>query len=146
LYEQFNYILLEKDQSIQQYIYKLNKINSRINAAGGKFDIDQIKSRIFSGLSKFYQHFRTTYYLMNQDIAVVDLVNLLVQEEQSRKFQELDKKEEKVNTVIINQTDGNRNNNQNINQNINRRDKYDIYGCKHGGEYMVKKGVISKDW
>jgi hypothetical protein len=42
---------------------------------------------------------------MNQDIAVVDLVNLLVQEKQSKKFQELDKKEEKINTVIINQTD-----------------------------------------
>jgi hypothetical protein len=45
----------------------------------------------------------------------MDLINLLIQEEQFRKFQELDKKEEKINTVIINQTDGNRNNNQNIN-------------------------------
>jgi hypothetical protein len=65
LYKQFNYILLEKDQFIQQYIHKFNKINSRINIVGGKFDIGQIKSRIFSDLSKFYQHFRTTYYLMN---------------------------------------------------------------------------------
>jgi hypothetical protein len=48
---------------------------------------------------------------MNQDIAVVNLINLLIQEEQSRKFQELNKKEEKVNIVITNQTDGNRNNN-----------------------------------
>jgi hypothetical protein len=39
---------------------------------------------------------------MNQDIAIIDLINLLVQEEQSRKFQELDKKEEKINIVIIN--------------------------------------------
>jgi hypothetical protein len=39
LYEQFNYTLLEKNQSIQQYIYKLNEINSRINIAEGKFDI-----------------------------------------------------------------------------------------------------------
>jgi hypothetical protein len=54
LYEQFNYTSLKKDQSIQQYIYKLNKINSRINAAEGKFDISQIKSRIFSDLSKSY--------------------------------------------------------------------------------------------
>jgi hypothetical protein len=115
LYEQFNYILLEKNQTIQQYIHKLNKINSRINTAGGKFDISQIKLRIFSNLSKFYQYFRTIYYLINQDIAVVNLINLLIQEEQSRKLQGLDKKEEKVNTVIINQTDGNRNNNQNIN-------------------------------
>jgi hypothetical protein len=48
---------------------------------------------------------------MNQDIAVVNLINLLVQEEQSRKFQKLNKKEEKINTIIINQTDGNKNNN-----------------------------------
>jgi hypothetical protein len=75
----------------------------------------------------------------------VDLINLLIQEEQSRKFQELDKKEEKVNTIITNQIDGNRNNNQNINQNINRRDKCDIYGCRHDGECMVKKDVISKN-
>jgi hypothetical protein len=67
----------------------------------------------------------------------VNLVNLLIQKKQSRKFQELDKKEEKVNTVITNQTNWNRNNNQNINQNTNRRDKYDIYGCRHGKEYMV---------
>jgi hypothetical protein len=40
LYEQFNYILLEKNQFIQQYIYKLNEINSRINIAEGKFDIN----------------------------------------------------------------------------------------------------------
>jgi hypothetical protein len=76
----------------------------------------------------------------------VNLINLLVQEEQSRKFQELDKKEEKVNTVIINQTDGNRNNNQNINQNINRRDKCDTCGCRHDEKYMVKKDMILKDW
>jgi hypothetical protein len=75
----------------------------------------------------------------------VNLVSLLVQEERSRKFQESNKKEEKVNTVITNQIDWNRNNNQNINQNINRRDKYDIYRCRHGGECMVKKNVISKD-
>ncbi len=65
LYEQFNHTLLKKDQIIQQYIYKLNKINSRINTAGSKFDINQIKSRIFNDLSKSYQYFRTTYYLMN---------------------------------------------------------------------------------
>jgi hypothetical protein len=65
LYEQFNYISLEKDQIIQQYIYKLNEINSRINTAGSKFDINQIKLRILNNLSKSYQHFRTTYYLMN---------------------------------------------------------------------------------
>jgi hypothetical protein len=82
---------------------------------------------------------------MNQDIAIVDLINLLIQEEQSRKFQELDKKEEKINTVTINQTNWNRNNNQNTNQSTNRRDKCDIYGCRHGGECMVKKDVISKD-
>jgi hypothetical protein len=51
----------------------------------------------------------------------------------------LDKKEEKINTVTINQIDWNKNNNQNINQNTNRRDKCDIYECRHGGEYMVKK-------
>jgi hypothetical protein len=83
--------------------------------------------------------------LMNQDIAVVDLINLLIQKEQSRKLQELDKKEEKVNTIITNQTDGNRNNNQNINQNTNRRDKCDIYRCKHGREYIIKKDIISKN-
>jgi hypothetical protein len=76
----------------------------------------------------------------------VNLVNLLVQEEQSRKLQELDKKKEKINIVITNQIDGNRNNNQNTNQNINRRDKCDIYGCRHDEECMVKKDVISKDW
>jgi hypothetical protein len=82
---------------------------------------------------------------MNQDIAVVDLINLLIQEEQSRKLQKLNKKEEKINIIIINQTDGNRNNNQNINQNTNRRDKYDIYRYKHDGECMIKKDIISKD-
>jgi hypothetical protein len=102
LYEQFNYTLLKKDQTIQQYIYKFNKFNSRINIAGDKFDIDQIKSRIFNNLSKFYQHFRIIYYLMNQDIAVVDLINLLIQEEQSIKFQELDKKKKKVNIITTN--------------------------------------------
>jgi hypothetical protein len=76
----------------------------------------------------------------------VDLVNLLIQKEQSRKFQELNKKEEKINTVIINQIDGNRNNNQNINQNTNKRDKCDIYRYRHGGECMVKKDIILKDW
>jgi hypothetical protein len=76
----------------------------------------------------------------------VNLINLLIQEEQSRKFQRLNKKEEKINTIIIHQTDGNRNNNQNINQNINRRNKYDIYRCRHDGECMVKKGVILKNW
>jgi hypothetical protein len=76
----------------------------------------------------------------------VDLINLLIQKEQSRKFQELNKKEEKINTIIINQIDGNRNNNQNINQNTNRRDKYDIYRYRHGGEYMIKKDMIFKDW
>jgi hypothetical protein len=75
----------------------------------------------------------------------VDLINLLIQEKQSRKLQELNKKEEKVNTIIINQTDGNKNNNQNINQNTNRRDKYDTYRYRHDGEYMVKKDMISKD-
>jgi hypothetical protein len=75
----------------------------------------------------------------------VNLINLLIQKEQSRKFQELDKKEEKINTIIINQTDGNRNNNQNINQNTNRRDKYDIYRYRHDREYMIKKNVILKD-
>jgi hypothetical protein len=76
----------------------------------------------------------------------VDLVNLLVQKEQSRKFQELNKKKEKVNIVITNQIDGNRNNNQNINQNTNRRDKYNTYGCRHGGECMIKKDMILKNW
>jgi hypothetical protein len=75
----------------------------------------------------------------------VDLINLLIQEKQSRKFQELNKKEEKINIIIINQIDGNKNNNQNINQNINRRDKYDIYECRHDGEYIIKKGIISKN-
>jgi hypothetical protein len=75
----------------------------------------------------------------------VDLINLLIQKEQSRKFQKLDKKEKKINTIITNQTDGNRNNNQNTNQNTNRRDKCDIYKCKHGGECMIKKGVILKN-
>jgi hypothetical protein len=83
---------------------------------------------------------------MNQDIAVVDLINLLIQEEQSRKFQKLNKKEKKINTIIINQTDWNRNNNQNTNQNINRRDKCDIYRYRHGGECMVKKDMIFKNW
>jgi hypothetical protein len=58
----------------------------------------------------------------------------------------LDKKEEKINTIIINQIDGNRNNNQNTNQNTNRRDKYDIYRYRYDREYMVKKDVISKNW
>jgi hypothetical protein len=35
----------------------------------------------------------------------MDLINLLIQENQSRKFQKLNKKEEKVNIIIINQTD-----------------------------------------
>jgi hypothetical protein len=65
LYEQFNHTSLKKNQIIQQYIHKFNKINSRINAAGGKFDINQIKSRIFNDLSKFYQYFRIIYYLIN---------------------------------------------------------------------------------
>jgi hypothetical protein len=69
----------------------------------------------------------------------VDLVNLLVQKKQSRKFQELDKKEEKINIIIINQTDWNKNNNQNTNQNTNRRDKCDTYRYRYDGEYMVKK-------
>jgi hypothetical protein len=115
LYEQFNHTLLEKNQTIQQYIYKFNKINSRINTAGSKFDINQIKSRIFSNLPKFYQHFRITYYLINQNIVVVDLINLLIQKKQFRKFQELNKKEKKINTITINQTDWNRKNNQNTN-------------------------------
>jgi hypothetical protein len=75
----------------------------------------------------------------------VNLINLLIQKEQSRKLQKLNKKEKKINTIIINQTDGNRNNNQNINQNINRRDKCDIYKCRHGGECIVKKDMISKN-
>jgi hypothetical protein len=75
----------------------------------------------------------------------VNLVNLLIQKEQSRKLQELNKKEEKINTVITNQTDGNRNNNQNINQNTNRRDKYDICRYRYGGEYMIKKDMILKN-
>jgi hypothetical protein len=76
----------------------------------------------------------------------VDLVNLLIKKEQSRKFQELNKKEEKVNTITTNQTNGNRNNNQNTNQNTNRRDKYDTYGYRHDGEYMIKKDMIPKNW
>jgi hypothetical protein len=76
----------------------------------------------------------------------VDLINLLIQEEQSRKFQELDKKEEKINTIITNQINRNRNNNQNTNQNINRRDKYDTYRCRHDGECMIKKDIILKNW
>jgi hypothetical protein len=76
----------------------------------------------------------------------VNLVNLLIQEKQFRKFQELNKKEEKINIIIINQIDGNRNNNQNINQNTNRRDKCDIYRYRHDRECMIKKGVISKNW
>jgi hypothetical protein len=75
----------------------------------------------------------------------VNLINLLIQKKQSRKFQELNKKEEKMNTIIINQIDGNKNNNQNINQNINRRDKYDTYRYRHGGEYIIKKSVILKN-
>jgi hypothetical protein len=71
----------------------------------------------------------------------VDLVNLLIQKKQSRKLQELDKKEEKVNTITINQIDGNKN----TNQNTNRRDKCDTYRYKHDGEYMIKKDMISKD-
>jgi hypothetical protein len=76
----------------------------------------------------------------------VNLINLLIQKKQFRKLQELNKKEEKINTVTTNQTDGNRNNNQNINQNTNRRDKCDIYGCRHDGECMVKKDMILKNW
>jgi mRNA-degrading endonuclease RelE of RelBE toxin-antitoxin system len=75
----------------------------------------------------------------------VDLINLLIQKKQFRKFQKLDKKEKKINTIIINQTDGNKNNNQDTNQSINRRDKCDTYRYRHGGEYMIKKGVISKN-
>jgi hypothetical protein len=75
----------------------------------------------------------------------VDLINLLIQEEQSRKLQELNKKKEKVNTITTNQTDGNRNNNQNINQNTNRRDKCDTYEYRHDGECMIKKNVILKN-
>jgi hypothetical protein len=82
---------------------------------------------------------------MNQDIAVVDLINLLIQKEQSRKLQELDKKKEKINTVTTNQTDWNKNNNQNTNQNTNRRDKCDTYRYKHGKEYMIKKDIILKN-
>jgi hypothetical protein len=41
LYEQFNYILLKKDQIIQQYIYKFNKLNSRINTTGDRFDMSR---------------------------------------------------------------------------------------------------------
>jgi hypothetical protein len=146
LYKQFNYISLEKNLSIQQYIHKFNKINSRINIAEGKFDINQIKSRILNDLPKSYQYFRTTYYLMNQDIAVVNLINLLIQEKQFRKFQRLDKKKEKINTITTNQTNGNKNNNQNINQNTNRRDKCDIYKYKHDGECIIKKDMILKNW
>jgi hypothetical protein len=145
LYEQFNYTSLKKDQSIQQYIYKLNKINSRINTAGNKFDINQIKSRIFSDLSKFYQHFKITYYLINQDIAIVNLINLLIQKKQSRKLQELNKKEEKINTITTNQINGNKNNNQNTNQNTNKRDKYDTYKYKYDREYMIKKNIILRN-
>jgi hypothetical protein len=87
---------------------------------------------------------------MNKDIAIVDLINLLIQKEQSKKFQELNKKEEKVNIILINQTNRNRNSSQNINQNTNqntnRRDKCDICGYKHDRECIVKKGMISKNW
>jgi hypothetical protein len=76
----------------------------------------------------------------------VNLVNLLIQKKQSRKFQGLDKKKEKINIITTNQIDWNRNNNQNINQNINRRDKYDTYRYRHGGEYIVKKYIIFKNW
>jgi hypothetical protein len=75
----------------------------------------------------------------------VDLINLLIQEEQSKKLQKLDKKEEKINIIITNQIDGNRNNNQNTNQNTNRRDKCDIYKYRHDRECMVKKDMIPKD-
>jgi hypothetical protein len=75
----------------------------------------------------------------------VNLINLLIQEELSRKFQKLNKKEEKVNIIITNQIDWNRNNNQNINQNINRRDKYNTYRYKHDEEYMIKKDMIFKN-
>jgi hypothetical protein len=75
----------------------------------------------------------------------VDLINLLIQEKQSRKLQELDKKEEKINTVTTNQIDWNRNNNQNTNQNTNRRDKCDTYKYRHDGEYIIKKNMISKN-
>jgi hypothetical protein len=106
----------------------------------------KLKSRILNNLSKSYQHFKIIYYLINQDIVIVDPINLLIQEEQSRKFQKLNKKKEKINTVITNQIDGNRNNNQNTNQNTNRRDKCDTYKYRHGGEYMIKKDMISKNW
>jgi hypothetical protein len=72
----------------------------------------------------------------------MNLINLLIQEKQFRKLQELNKKKEKVNTISINEI----NRNQNINQSTNRRDKCDIYRCRHGGEYIIKKGVISKNW
>jgi hypothetical protein len=75
----------------------------------------------------------------------VDLVNLLIQEKQSRKLQRLDKKKEKINIIIINQIDGNKNINQNINQNTNRRDKYDIYRYRYGGECIIKKDIILKN-
>jgi hypothetical protein len=38
----------------------------------------------------------------------VDLINLLIQEEQFRKLQRLNKKEEKINTITTNQTDWNK--------------------------------------
>jgi hypothetical protein len=131
------------------YIYKFNELNSRINTTQGKLDIDQIKLHIFNNLSKFYQHFRIFYYLINQNIAVVNIVNLVIEEEQFRKLQELDKKEKKINIILIYQTNRNRNNNQNINQNTNqstnRRDKCDTYRYRHGREYMIKKNMISKN-
>jgi hypothetical protein len=142
LYEQFSRTSLEKDQSIQQYANKLNELNARIIAAGGKLENDQVKARILSGLPKSYQHFRTAYYMLNQDISASDLIHLLVQEEQSKRLQGLDKKEEKVNAVSINQV----NRNKNTNQNANKCDKCDTCGYRHGGECMVKKGVIPKDW
>jgi hypothetical protein len=75
----------------------------------------------------------------------VNLINLLIQKKQSRKFQKLNKKKEKINTIITNQTNGNKNNNQNINQNTNRRDKCDTYGYRHDKEYMIKKDIILKN-
>jgi hypothetical protein len=83
-------LLIQKEQSrkFQELNKKEEKINTVIiNIIENKFYIDQIKSLIFNDLSKFYQYFKTIYYLINQDIAVVNLINLLIQKEQSRKFQ-----------------------------------------------------------
>jgi hypothetical protein len=38
------------------------------------------------------------------------------------------------------------NKDRNTNQNANKRDKCGIYGYRHGGGCMIKKGVIFKDW